>query len=258
MQENLYKIPANTKFIGKKIIYLPSCHSTNDIAAGLLAQTEEGAVVITSHQTAGKGQRGNPWEAEANANLTFSIILKPMFLPIQQQFYLNIAVALAIADALKLCLGTHAQNLKLKWSNDIYFQDYKLGGVLIENTLESAHLRTSVVGIGINVNQEQFTHAQAISLKNILQKPLVLAEVLEHILNLLEMRYIELKQQQYEKLKIDYINTLYWFQEERQFQDPQGNSFTGKIIGVEESGKLMIATQAKVNTYYFKEVIFLG
>ncbi len=158
MQEKLYKIPANTNFIGKKFIYLPSCHSTNDIAAELLPHLDEGTVVIAAHQTNGRGQRGNSWEAEAGANLTFSIVLKPNFLPASQQFYFNMAVALGIIRGLRYFFEGNRSNssdksdqLKLKWSNDIYFQDFKLGGVLIENTIESTNLKNSVVGIGINM-----------------------------------------------------------------------------------------------------------
>jgi BirA family transcriptional regulator, biotin operon repressor / biotin---[acetyl-CoA-carboxylase] ligase len=258
LQENLYKIPANTKFIGKKIIYLPTCHSTNDIATGLLAQIEEGTVVITSNQTAGKGQRGNHWEAEAGANLTFSVVLRPIFLPLGKQFYFNMCVALAISEALLPLLGEQSMNLKLKWSNDIYFQNYKLGGVLIENTLENTYLKTSIVGIGINVNQEKFAYPQAISLKNILQKPMGLADVLESILTSLETKYLALRAGHYQALQQAYINSLYWYQETRTFQDANRQVFTGKIIGVEENGRLRVESSQKILVYDFKEIVFLS
>ena len=257
MQENLYKIPANTNFIGKKIIYLPTCHSTNDIATELLPQLEEGSVVITSRQTAGRGQRGNVWEAEAGANLTFSVVLKPTFLPLNKQFYFNMCVALAIAEGIASFLGKNASNLKLKWSNDIYFEHRKLGGVLIENSIENAHLRTSVVGIGINVNQEIFAYPQAISLRNILHISLVLADVLENILTCLETRYLELRGKEYKKLKEDYLEALYAYHETKTFQDNKGRVFAGEIIGVEESGRLIIESHEGKQAYDFKEVVFL-
>src|SRR5690606_2664881 len=98
LRKYLHKYFANTVFMGKQILSLPSCHSTNDIIAKLVPEKSlfEGAVVVTDHQTAGKGQRGNSWEAEPGKNLTFSVLLHPSFLSIDDQFYLYIVTALGI------------------------------------------------------------------------------------------------------------------------------------------------------------------
>jgi BirA family biotin operon repressor/biotin-[acetyl-CoA-carboxylase] ligase len=255
LQEKLYKIPANTQIIGKKIICLPTCHSTNDIASEIASQIEEGAVVITHHQTKGRGQRGNAWEAEAGANLTFSVVLKPSFLPVHQQFYLNIAVTLAIIDALYTFLPD--DKLKIKWSNDIYYADAKLGGILIENTLEVINIKSAIVGIGLNINQTQFSHPKAISLKNILQIDFFLPEVLEKILECLEMRYLALKDKKFSSLRQDYLSRLYWYKEEHLFRDDAGSEFVGQIIGVQENGRLIIQVEGGVYFFNFKEVIFV-
>lgn len=259
MQQNLYKIPANTKFIGKKIIYLPTCHSTNDIAAELSLQVEEGTVIITSQQTKGRGQRGNVWEAEAGANLTFSIVLKPFFVPASQQFYFNMAVALAITDALTPLFSAENLNtdkLAIKWSNDIYYEKLKLGGILIENTIENMNLKNSVVGIGLNINQEKFSHPTATSLKNIFSYDLALENVLEDILNCLEIRYLTLMNREYLRLKTDYMSQLYWNNEQHTYQDKHGAFFDGSIIDVQESGRLVINTEAGIRNFDFKEITF--
>jgi BirA family biotin operon repressor/biotin-[acetyl-CoA-carboxylase] ligase len=259
LQENLYKIPSNTQIIGKKIIYLPTCHSTNDIATELAPQLEEGAVIITSHQTRGRGQRGNSWEAQEGANLTFSVLLKPYFLPAYQQFYLNIAVTLAITDAiLPFLLGkVEAQGLKIKWSNDIYYEDSKIGGILIENTLEGSSIKYAVVGIGLNINQIHFSYPQASSLSMIIKDKLVLAEVLDHILGKLERRYLLLKEQAHSLLKQDYINMLYRYQQEHLYQDNKGQLFYGQITDIEDNGKLVMQTHEGKRIFDFKEVIFM-
>lgn len=259
MQEKLYKIPANTNFIGKKFIYLSSCHSTNDIAAELSPQTEAGTVVITAHQTRGRGQRGNTWEAESGSNLTFSILLKPTFLPASQQFYFNMSIALGIINGLNCIIPKNLNKdwLKLKWSNDVYFQDFKLGGVLIENTIENMNLKSSVVGIGLNINQERFEYPRATSLKNIFEQTFILAEVLEKVLENIEINYLRLQNQVYTKLKNDYLEALYWHNEVHTYQEAKGSFFEGKIIDVQESGRLVIQTTTGIQVFDFKEVIFV-
>ncbi len=255
----MYKIPANTQIIGKKIIYLPTCHSTNDIASEITPQIEEGALVITDHQTQGRGQRGNTWEAEVGKNLTFSVVLKPSFLTVSQQFFLNMAVALAISEALRCFFLSPdiANDLKIKWSNDIYYADAKLGGILIENTLEGKNIKHTIVGIGLNINQQIFNYAKAISLKNILQKDFSLPEILEKILQCLEMRYSDLKDKKFQLLKQSYLHQLYWYKEEHLFSDEVGNEFVGRIIDVRDDGKLAVQAEGRLRFFNFKEIIFV-
>lgn len=256
MHQNIYKIPANTEFIGKNYIYLPTCHSTNDIAAEISPKVAEGTVVITSHQSKGRGQRGNEWEAEAGKNLTFSVVLYPYFLPASAQFYFNMAVALAITDGIAQMMPKEVNKLAIKWSNDIYYRDAKLGGILIENTLEGMNLKNSVVGIGLNINQEKFAYPTATSLINILGRESGLGEVLEKILTCLEIRYLALRNGEYYNLKKDYIEQLYWYREPHLYKDGRNTVFEGTIIDVKESGKLVIDTKTGVRNFDFKEIVF--
>ena len=253
----MYKIYPKTLFVGQIIQYLPSCQSTNDEASALIARTNptEGLLVITDHQTAGRGQRGNQWEAKAGENLTVSLVLKPYFLPAADQFWLNIAVSLGIYDALLPLLG---DTLRIKWPNDIYVGDQKLGGILIENTVHGYNLSWAVVGMGLNVNQIEFDYSTATSLQ--LQAPLPqsydLPGLLSRICETLEQRYLQLRAGQREVLKASYLQILYRYQEEHSFE-AGGQPFRGVITGVDKSGRLAITNQGQVRYFGFKEVSFL-
>ena len=150
----MYKIYPKTLFVGQNIIYLPTCQSTNNEALQFLADgtAYEGDMVVTDGQTQGRGQRGNQWIAQSGQNLTFSLVLQPTFLLASEQFWLNMAVSLAVYDSLSPFIPA---GLRIKWPNDIYVNDRKMGGILIENALQGYNLAHSVVGIGLNINQTQ-------------------------------------------------------------------------------------------------------
>lgn len=253
----MYKIYPKTLFLGQKIQYLPSCQSTNDEASALIAQIDpvEGTLVVTSDQLAGRGQRGNQWEAKAGLNLTSSFILKPTFLMASEQFWLNIAVSLGIYDLLQSLLGG---DLRIKWPNDIYVGDQKLGGILIENTVHSYTMAWSIVGIGLNINQIEFNQPTATSLQ--LQAPLPnaydLPGLLSRLCETLEHRYLQIRAGQRSALKAAYLETLYRFEQEHWFQSGT-QLFRGTITGVDDMGRLAIAEKDGVRHFNFKEVAFL-
>lgn len=253
-EKYLHKYFANTIFIGKQVISLPSCHSTNDITASLVPKGSlfDGAVIVTDHQTAGRGQRGNVWEAAPGQNLTFSIWLKPTFLAIEEQFYLNIITSLAIADFLKDYVN---EGVSIKWPNDIYWYDSKLGGILIENTLRQGLIEHVIVGIGLNINQQKFGSDKAISLANICHQEFSLDALLHQLLASIESRYLQLKKGNRKQLLAEYLSKLYWFGEERVFQGK--DYFTGEICGIDEIGRLKIKTSAGVRRFDVKEVAFV-
>lgn len=253
----MYKFRPKTLFLGQKINYLPTCQSTNDIAASLISSETalDGTVVITGNQTAGRGQRGNQWEAQPGQNLTFSVILQPSFLQPNEQFWLNIAVSLGISDWLATYLG---DRLKIKWPNDLYVEQRKIGGILIENTLYGYSIAWSVVGIGLNINQTRFQTATATSLIN--ETPneydFVLPDVLPLLLESIERRYLALRSGQRDILKTNYLQRLFRYQEESDFI-ADGERFRGMIVGVEESGRLAIQVGEKLRSFAFKEVEFV-
>jgi len=244
-----------TTFIGKKNIYLPTCQSTNDEAALLLQQgaVAEGTVVITDHQMAGRGQRGSNWQAAPGQNLTFSIVLRPAFLTAIEQFRLNIAVSLGVWAGLMPLLG---KDLKIKWPNDLYYKNQKIGGILIENVLQSSRIETAIIGIGLNVNQSDFTNPHATSLRNITQQMYDLWEVLADLLLKIEENYLLLRSGHYNRLKMRYLQNLYRYQEIHLFGQ-NDTVFEGMIIGVGETGKLAVQIGNELQHFDLKEINYL-
>jgi len=251
----LYKIPANTLFMGKNLVFVPECPSTNTLALQISQQSpvNEGTLVITNHQTAGKGQRGNVWETEPLKNFTFSLILKPKFLAIDKQFYLNILICLALKDYLK---EKTSDILYIKWPNDILVHGKKISGVLIENQLQGNTIVNSIAGIGLNINQQQFMSVSATSLALITGREYTLEEQLPLVLGFIESRYLQLRQGKYETLMEQYLESLFR-RGEKHFFSSQGNRFEGVIQGLDELGKLRIQTAAGVRSFGIKEVKFL-
>lgn len=249
----------NTLFLGRNSYVFPSCESTNSEAARKIKEgiCLEGDLFITQNQTAGRGQRGNSWESQAAANITFSIVLRPHFLLIREQFYLNMAISLAITESLEAELGSKANKLKVKWSNDIYYQDKKLGGVLIENHLQGKKIDYSIIGIGLNLNQHKFENPKAISLSNITGKKYELDKKIAQIVKNIEQNYLFLKQGKRDILKIKYLSQLYWYQEIHKFQDTKTQKhFEGQIIGIDALGKLALEVDKKIYYFNFKEIEF--
>ncbi len=251
----MYKTVENTLFIGKNVVFVPVCPSTNDLAIRLLQQPSlaEGTVVITDHQTAGRGQRGNQWHTEPGQNLTLSVILKPTFLAIKNQFYLTMVTALAVHDFVRTLTASDAQ---IKWPNDILMGGKKLGGILIENQLQGDSISTSVLGIGLNINQKNFVIHTASSLSLLAQQDFILPSIFPVLLSHLESRYLMLRNGKYEVLKRDYLQNLYQLNEEHTYQS-KDERFTGIIRGIDDWGKLVIETEQGERSFDLKEVSFL-
>jgi BirA family biotin operon repressor/biotin-[acetyl-CoA-carboxylase] ligase len=246
-------------FVGQNLVTLKEVDSTNTFLKNILSNSKpvpDGTVIMAESQYAGRGQRENTWHAEPGKNLTFSILLRPSFLSASQQFYLTCAVSMGVYDALHPLLR---DSLKIKWPNDIYFGDSKLGGMLIENILQGTQIKHSVVGIGINVNQEVFAAdaVNATSIKKILQKDYELKNILAEICNHIEGYYLHLKAGRMEFVRNIYLSRLYWLNEARQFKS-NGQSFEGVIINVKENGLLVVKQQTGEQEYNLKEIEFLN
>jgi len=253
----LHNFQPKTLFLGKNSIYLPSCHSTNDIAAEII-QTKtvfDGTIVITSDQTAGRGQRGNVWEALPDQNITVSMILKPDFLNISQQFRLNMAVSLGIYEFLCKYLS---EGLAIKWPNDIYVGNRKMGGVLIENTLSGSRIVYSVIGIGININQMIFSNERAVSLKLASKKldDFRIEKLIEQLCECIEKYYLQLKNGHSDMQKKKYLDRVFRFREIQQYVQ-NSECFLGKIIDVAETGHLIMEVGKELKMFDFKEISFV-
>ena len=252
----MVKIQPKTLFVGKNLIFLPSCHSTNDIAAEIIQKSEfiDGSVIITEHQTAGKGQRGNKWESMPGENLLLSIILKTDFLKIQNQFDLSICTAVSVFEAIQ---SFGYENIKIKWPNDIYILDKKAGGILIENSIIGNKLSHSIIGIGINIAQKNFENSRATSLVLADKKIKITVSLLaEKICEFFELNFECLKNNDSAIILQKYLNNLFGMNVLRKFR-VKGMIFEGKITGINAFGLLEIVTGSTRKYYDIKEIEYL-
>lgn len=248
----------NTLFVGKVFLDLPEISSTNAYAAELISQKKpaEGTVVSTFQQTSGRGQIGSSWESEPNQNIALSVILYPTFLPVREQFVLNLAVSLAVRDFIAKYIE---KPVKVKWPNDIYVENRKIVGILIQNTIGQNALQTSIVGIGINVNQTNFHSApNATSFALETGKSYDLYKLIERLCLSLEQRYVKLKNStDYQSIREAYLGHLYRFDELAHFRRADGSTFQGKIVDIADSGKLVVASDREREEFAIKEIRFV-
>lgn len=245
------------QIVGKHIVRLPQVDSTNNYANTQLGANglTEGTVFLAYEQSNGRGQMKNFWESEPGKNLTFSIVLFPDFLEIRKQFMLSKVVTLGIYAA----LNPFVDNLRIKWPNDIYAGDQKLGGILIENSILYHSIKSSVIGIGLNINQTEFLSnaPNPVSLKLLANKEFDADLILTQILQQIDFYYALLKDQQVKRIDQEFISVLYRFRENNWFQDEQGK-FEGQITGVNSIGQLLVKkANGQLMAYHFKEVEFL-
>ena len=244
-----------TLFTGQQLVYLPTCTSTNIVAYELLLKNKatEGCVVITDHQTAGRGQRENTWEAEPNKNITLSLILKPVFLNVVQQFFLTISISLAVLETVQELM---LASVKIKWPNDILATDQKLAGILIQNSISGHRIQHAVVGIGLNVNQKMFAHPRATSLALLTGKEYDRTAIIQKLLEHVEKRYLELKSGRFTQLKCAYLQELYRYQEVHPFL-LSGQKIAGRIAGIDKIGRLAVQIDNQLQYFDSKEITYV-
>ncbi|MEM1123318.1 MAG: biotin--[acetyl-CoA-carboxylase] ligase [Bacteroidota bacterium] len=248
----------DTLFIGKTLHEFDALPSTNQFAYDLLSEERpaEGTVIMTHDQYAGKGQATNKWESEPHKNLTFTTILYPKFLGARKQFLLNQVVSLSVFDT----LSKHVtEGLKIKWPNDLYVFDKKITGILMQNSLKGSVLQSSVIGVGINVNQKQFVSDAPNPTSLVLEtgKLINVKTLLSEFCQQLEKNYLQLKAGQSATIQQRYLNTLYQYNQNAHYQRKDQSIFKGKIIGVTDTGKLKIKTSTGIEEFFFKEVKYL-
>ena len=232
----------NEQFIGSNLIELDSIGSTNNYLSKLANETfvENGSVILAHNQTNGKGQRGNGWESESGKNLTFSVLLQTEFLKISQNFLLSMMVCNSVHEL----LSQYIDKVEIKWPNDILVDNKKIAGILIENSIVNQHLHQSIIGIGVNLNQRDFSTApQASSLALLLKKELNKKEVFTKLLTIIERNYLELKQGLWFRINSYYLNHLLGYKTEQNYQIIKTKErITGRITEVEHNGFVRIMT----------------
>lgn len=259
LQNYLMNSNISTKDVGdfEMVLYLPECQSTNDVLLDLLRQGDsrlkEGFVVYTGYQSAGRGQRGNSWQAERDRNLLCSFLLFPKSVPLRHGYWMSAAVALGVCAGLQEILP----DLRIKWPNDLFAGVMKLGGILVENSATGLHLDRSVVGLGLNGFPAELPSGacSVFSLTGMEMRP-------EQMLNLVRpfilAEYQLLLTDGWEKIRSRMYLRLLGMGQLNHFSEPDGAPFTALIKGISEEGQLCLIRNNGEKRYSFKEVQWLG
>jgi BirA family biotin operon repressor/biotin-[acetyl-CoA-carboxylase] ligase len=240
------------------IIKLNAIDSTNSYIKELAQKRtlETFTVVVAKHQTLGRGQLGTTWVSEQGKNLIFSLLVNFDKFKIQDQFYLSMAISLGLISALRHFVSV---SFKIKWPNDILAEKDKVAGILIENILKGAIIQYSIVGIGLNVNQEEFPVDidNVTSLKKLSGINFNTDELLHKILISIKKYINFLENENFRELKKMYLAELYKINSPAMFVDNKGTIFLGKIITVDENGRLVIELENETTRKFnLKEIKF--
>jgi BirA family biotin operon repressor/biotin-[acetyl-CoA-carboxylase] ligase len=211
---------------------------------------ENGLVVYTNYQTNGKGMAANKWESNDGKNLLCSILLEFPFIKIEQQAYINMAVCLALQAIVNKFTK---QKCAIKWPNDIYIDNKKIAGILIENTLQGYKIKQTIIGIGLNINQEDFETKNAISLKNILNHNLNIETVLFELTNQLNIYYQLLALGKLQLVSEKY-NELLYRKNETCYFSINNELVLGQIESVNEFGLLKVLIGNELQEFAHKEL----
>ena len=244
-----------------RVIRLDEVDSTNRWLRENVAAVEATTVCVADFQTAGRGCGTNSWESERGKNLLFSLLMHPDGIAARQQFQISMATALAVSDA----MGDFGiKDIRVKWPNDIYWNDQKLCGMLIENRLSGTAIRDSIIGIGLNVNQTVFRFPQAadhdpltapnpVSMRQILGHDIDREAVLRSIVG-----HLKICSCMADYTRMRYNALLYRRDgQPHRFRDGEGD-FQAEVLEVDELGKLLLKkTDGRVVPYGFKEVVFV-
>jgi len=243
--------------IGSNLIFRESLASTNTEASLLLKRgdVQEGTVIHTDFQTSGRGQQGTTWESERGRNLLISIILYPQSVKPAEQFLISMTISLGVCDF----IDGHAAGCKVKWPNDIYVKDFKIAGILIENSIMGDVTESTIAGIGLNINQEIFPGGikNPSSLKLITGKELKTQECLSGLLSALDKRYKQLLYGDRKKIHEEYKARLYRYNELHDYRAGR-KIIKGRISDVSVSGILTIKDESgTTHRFSFKDVDFM-
>ena len=239
-----------------KIIRFDEIDSTNSFLHGYHEGDDvETVVAVAEYQTAGRGQGTNHWESERGKNLTMSVRVAPKGVKATEQYVLSMCMALAVKDALL----EYSEGMTVKWPNDIYWNDKKISGTLIETTLVGSDVKTCIFGTGININQTEFLSdaPNPVSIKQIVGHEVDREELLKKVMRNLE-KYLKIVYSgERKKIHDAYMNCLYRKEGVHKYRDNNG-TFEASIERVEDSGHLVLrSTDGRERRYGFKEVAFV-
>ena len=225
-------------------MYISSTNSTNTLLKELIANGQTPEFLYTDYQTAGRGQTGNSWESEKGKNLLCSILLPPD----KNLYFLNIAVGVALLNVI-------GEDFTIKWPNDIYWQDKKVAGILIENAIIGNEITYSIAGIGLNVNQTEW-HSDApnpVSLKQISGKDYDIERLMNRLLEAVHAVLNEPEQDVWAYYKAHlYRREGFW-----PYEDNNGQ-FLARIKDILPTGEIVLRDQkGKERIYHFKQIRYV-
>ncbi len=246
----------------KKWIYQSTSLSTNaDISLSVSKNSPNTNIVLyTYKQWAGKGQIGRKWHSGVDKNLTLSLLVAINQLLAKDQFHFNMIISLSIRDWIASTLADSInENVGcfIKWPNDIYINDKKLAGILIQNSLADKYITKSTVGIGINVNEDNFPLdlPNPISMAEITGNKYNLGELFANLLYSLERLFFDYDQMSFDELKKQYISKMYLLNQEKTFTlSETGQIFSGKIVGINDEGMLEVDQKGRMSRFNFREI----
>lgn len=241
-----------------KIIKLDAIDSTNTFLKELAQNSslENYTIVTTKEQKKGRGQMGTQWVSESNKNLLCSVYVAFDKLPIADKVLINYAVSLAVIYTLE---KYKLPRLAIKWPNDILSSNQKVCGVLVENVMQGMEIKSAIIGIGINVNQEVFpSHLKNVtSIKNQVKQDIDLDELLYKFVDELKRQIAFITDMSAGILKKNYLKLLYKKNIPTMFRNSSDVLFMGKIVGVSLQGKLQIEFEDEsIQEFGIKEVSF--
>ncbi|WP_418636409.1 biotin--[acetyl-CoA-carboxylase] ligase [Winogradskyella sp.] len=240
------------------IIKLNAIDSTNSYLKDIVSVTlpKDYTVVVAEKQTKGRGQMGAEWQAESGKSLTVSVFKSLASFDVKEQFYISMAVSLAIFKALSVF---KIPQLRIKWPNDILSADTKICGILIENVIKNNNLQGSIIGFGLNVNQKYFDNLPQASSMSLLTGVIYNKdEVLSEILKQMKFYFNILESNNHSKIKEEYESFLFRKDKPSTFRSSNNNSFSGIIQGVTKSGQLQVWTEDEIiRTFDLKDVKLL-
>lgn len=258
-------------------MFIQETHSTSSLLREQYADNLPHLYTIrTDFQTAGRGQAGNSWESERGKNLLFSTLLRYSDVGATEQWRLSMLVAVAVREAIVEAMRregdeVRGEEIKIKWPNDIYYENKKIVGILIENTLSGRNIAYSIAGIGINVNQTEWTSnaPNPLSLKQITNKDYNTEKILTYFIDAIQ----KWEQETTEAIREEYIKHLYrrtgWhtYVEREVSLTPtnivQGSenieaSFQAEWVDITRQGEWVVRlTNGEEKKYHFKQVRFV-
>lgn len=237
------------------IIILEETGSTNSWLAANERELPSATAVMARRQTAGRGQRGNSWESEPGSNLTVSLLLRPEGMPVAQSFALSEAVAVGVAEAVERLVPD--VKVGIKWPNDIYAGDRKLGGILIENSLSGASVGRSIVGLGLNINQLKFVSdaPNPVSIAQLTGRQLDVEAIGREVIGDM-VAEAEKALSEYDALHERYMARLWRGKGLQPFIDAaSGERFEASVASVEPTGHIVLRlADGSLRRYAFKEI----